>query len=264
MRGLPVGLAGLAATSPFWCRLIQQSARAQGPTTPRFFVWWYTADGNVPEWFWPSRTGALSIRSDRTNDLSGQAFNTAVPNGDRPTFLLQPLAAYANNMVLVRGVSNPGGTDHPEAVQAVFTGEAVRGNSVGPTPSLDTIVSEILEQSINAERLLRLGVYGNRVSHAGAWTPARARNGAYVAPSWSPVSDARRVLDVVGGPVSPPPGGGMSPANPNAERTASRLAIFGSVRRRLESLRCAAGSGAATRAEAYLEEIARLERVEPR
>src|SRR5688572_11083122 len=93
VRGLPLQLAGLALTSPFWARLINR-AMAQDAGAQRLLVW-YTADGTIPEFFWPSSPGALQIRNDRTSDFSGQDYNESIPQGDRPTFLLQPISAYA-------------------------------------------------------------------------------------------------------------------------------------------------------------------------
>src|SRR5687767_2437123 len=115
LKGLPVGLAGLVLTSPLWSRLIRL-ASAQEVPRQRLLVW-YVADGTVPEWFWPSAAGALTIRGDRTADLSGNDFNESVPSADRPTFLLQPIASYAERILLVKGLTSPGEADHAPAVR---------------------------------------------------------------------------------------------------------------------------------------------------
>ncbi|MFO7178887.1 MAG: DUF1552 domain-containing protein [Pseudomonadota bacterium] len=259
IRGLPASLAGLALVSPFWSRLIGR-AMAQEAGRQRLIVW-YTADGTVPEWFWPSSPGPLTIRSDRTNDLSGRDFNRELPSGDRPTFILQPLANYASQMLLVKGISNPGENDHAPCVQSCLTGEAVRSGNTGSSPSLDILMSEVHAKSNHAEPVLRTGVYGNRVSYKGTRDLSRPRGRNFVEPSWQPVSDARRVLDAVGGSVGSGEQGGSEPPDTTL-KTASRLAVLGSVRERVEALRCAAGTPAATRLEAYVEEVARLERLE--
>jgi hypothetical protein len=253
VRGLPLGLAGLAATSALWSRLIRRAV-AQDATAQRLIVW-YTADGTVPEWFWPGTAGALSIRSDRTTDLSGQDFNQSIASADRPTFILQPIASYADRMLMVKGVSNPGEADHAPAVQSCLTGEAVEGGDTGSSPSLDVLMAEVHANDTHAEAVFRTGVYGNRVSYDGTRDVSRPRGRDFVEPSWQPIADARRVLDAVGG-------GGMEPGPDATVRTASRLAVLGSVRDRVEALRCAAGTPAAVRLEAYLEEVARLERLE--
>lgn len=253
VRGLPAGLAGLALVSPFWARLIRRAV-AQDATTQRLLVW-YTADGTVPEWFWPAETGTLSIRSDRTTDLSGTDFNESLPDADLPTFLLQPIAPYADRTLLVRGLTNPGQGDHAPAVRSSLTGEALEGEeNTGSSPSLDGLVAEVQTGSQHIESVLRTGVYGNRVSYNGTRDVSRPVGGDFVEPSWQPVSDARRVLDAVGGLTEPNQNEGL--------RATSRLAILGSVRGRVDALRCAAGTPAAQRLEAYVEEVARLERLE--
>jgi len=252
LAGLPASLTGLALTSPFWDRLLRR-AYAQSTPQQRLLVW-YTADGTVPEWFWGSTPGTLAIRSDRTDDLSGKSFNQDVPSGDRPTFILQPIASYADRTLLVKGLDNPGEHDHAPAVRSCFTGEAASGDDSGSAPSLDVLMAEVHATDAHAEPIFRTGVYGNRVSYDGTRDVSRPRGRDYVEPSWQPIADARRVLDVVSGVV---PGGGDG-----ASRAKSRLAALGSVRERVAALRCAAGTPAAERLEAYVEEVSRLEKLE--
>lgn len=253
VMGLPTCLAGLALTSPLWSRLLKQ-AMAQETSQRRLLVW-YTADGTVPEWFWAPGAGPLTIRDDRTTDLSGRSFNQDVPSGDRPTFLLQPISRYADRTLLLRGISNPGQGDHAPAVRSMLTGEALSGEqNLGSSPSLDGAVSEALFGGSHVEKVLRTGVYGNRVSYNGTRDVSRPVGGRFVEPSWQPVNDARRVLDAVGG-LSLPEGAAES-------RAPSRLALLGAVRQRVEALRCAQGTPAAERLDAYVEEVARLARLE--
>jgi hypothetical protein len=241
--------------SPLWSRLISRAV-AQEASRQRFIVW-YTADGTVPEWFWASSAGALTIRADRTDDLSGKNFNTAVANADRPAFILQPIASYSDRILLVKGISNSGEGDHTPAVRSCLTGEAVRGEGAsGSTPSLDNLVAEVLEKGGHAEPVLRTGVYGARVSYGGTRDLSRPRGRSFVEPSWQPMADARRVLDAIGGAPTTPT------TTDASARKVTRLATLGAVRARVEALRCAAGTQAATRLEAYVEEVARLERLE--
>lgn len=267
--GIPAGLLAAAAGSPLWSRLISRAAVPPGEA-PQCFITIYTADGTIPDWFWPASTGALQIPDDRLTDLSGTSFNTTVPAGDRPTFLQQPIAPYAANTLMVRGLDG-GEADHAPAVQTVLTGNPNGGDS------LDTFVSYANEQAWNFARILRLGVYGNQVSYNGAWSPCRD-GGNWVTPSWQPVSDAQQVLNAIGGELpivgggssgggvvvepDPQPDPGPGPPDATTARRMSRVAAFGAVRERLTKLRCAAGSQAAARAEAYLEEISKLEAVE--
>jgi len=247
---LPAGLAALAAASPMWSRLLRRATAASAATPQRLLVW-YTADGTVPEWFWPENAGALSIRTDRTEDLTGTDFNESLPEEDRPAFLLQPIAGYADRTLLVRGLSIPGISDHDNAVRGTLTGTAEEEDG---HPSLDDLVGRAQRTDAHVEAVLRTGAYGDRVSYTATRELCRPEDSGYVEPSWQPVNDARRVLDAVGGLAIP----GVS----QEIRVASRLAALGSVRQRVEDLRCAAGTPAAQRLQAYVEEVARLEALE--
>lgn len=255
IRGLPAGLAALTLIAPFWSRLIKR-AMAQEATQRRLIVW-YVPDGTVPEWMWPAQPGPLVIRSDRTNDLSGTDFNTALPEADRPTFILQPIARYADRILTVHGVSNPGDADHALSTQSALTGEAVKRGQRGTSPSLDVLMAEANLTGAHAEPVLRTGAYGEALSYEGTRDLSRPRNNndRWVEPSWRPLNDARRVLDAVSSNTAQP-----DPSS--TARTASRLATLGSVRDKIEALRCAAGTPAAHRLEAYVEEVSRLERLE--
>jgi hypothetical protein len=256
VRGLPAGLAGLGIVTPLWDRLIRRAV-AQTVSQQRLLVW-YVPDGLVSEWFWPAQAGALTIRSDRTNDLSGTTFNTAVPSADVPTFLLQPIAGYAARTLMVKGVNNPGAADHAFSTQSCLTGDAVKSGAAGTSVSLDVLMSEANLTQSHALPVLRTGVYGSRTSYTGTRDLCRPRNNGnkWIEPSWQPTTDARALLDAVAGA-----GTGSTP-NAAALRTASRLAVLGSVKSRVEALRCAAGTPAAQRLEAYIAEVARLESLE--
>jgi hypothetical protein len=116
------------------------------------------------------------------------------------------------------------------------------------------VVSDVLFNDRHVEPVFRTGVYGNRVSYNGTRDLSRPAGGGFIEPSWQPVGDARRVLDAVGGIEGS--------AEDNAVRVQSRLAVLGSVRERVDALRCVAGTRAAQRLEAYVEETARLEALE--
>ena len=259
--GLPAGLAALTLISPFWSRLIKRAV-AQEATQRRLIVW-YVPDGTVPEWVWQAQPGPLAIRSDRTNDLSGTDFNTALPEADRPTFILQPIAQYADRILMVHGISNPGVADHALSTQSVLTGEAVSSGQRGTSPSLDVLMAEANLTGAHAEPVLRTGAYGEALSFQGTRDLSRPRDNdnRWVEPSWQPLNDARRVLDAVSSNTAQP-NGTAQPDPRSTARTASRLAALGSVRDKIDALRCAAGTPAAQRLEAYVEEVSRLERLE--
>jgi hypothetical protein len=256
VRGLPASLAGLGLMTPFWDRLLSR-AMAQTASQQRLLVW-YVPDGTVSEWFWPAQAGALTIRSDRTNDLAGTSFNTAVPSADVPTFLLQPIASYAARTLMVKGINNPGAADHTYSTQSCLTGDAVKNGAAGTSVSLDVLMSEANTTKNHALPVFRTGVYGSRTSYAGTRDLCRPRNNGnkWVEPSWQPTTDARTLLDTVTGT------GTTTTPNAAALRSASRLAVLGSVKARVAELRCAAGTPAAQRLEAYIAEVARLESLE--
>jgi hypothetical protein len=257
VKGLPASLAGLSILTPFWDRLLRRAV-AQTAAQQRLLVW-YVPDGLVSEWFWPAQAGALTIRSDRTNDLAGTTFNTAVPSADVPTFLLQPIAGYAARTLMVKGLNNPGAADHTYSTQSCLTGDAVKNGAAGTSVSLDVLMSEANLTKNHVLPVLRTGVYGSRTSYAGTRDLCRPRNNGnkWIEPSWQPTTDARALLDAVGGA-----GTGTGAPTAAALRSASRLAVLGSVKSRVEALRCSAGTPAAQRLEAYISEVARLESLE--
>jgi len=256
VRGLPASLAGLSIMTPFWDRLIRRAV-AQTVSQQRLLVW-YVPDGLVPEWFWPAQAGALTIRSDRTNDLTGTTFNTAISAADAATFLLQPIASYSAQTLMVKGINNPGAADHTYSTQSCLTGDAVKSGAAGTSVSLDVLMSEANLTPHHALPVFRTGVYGSRTSYTGTRDLCRPRNNGnkWIEPSWQPTTDARALLDAVAGT-----GTGSTP-DAAALRSASRLAVLGSVKSRVEALRCAAGTPAANRLEAYIAEVARLETLE--
>ena len=257
VRGLPAGLAGLSIMTPFWDRLIRRAV-AQTVSQQRLLVW-YVPDGLVPEWFWPAQAGALTIRSDRTNDLSGTTFNTAISAADAATFMLQPISGYSARTLMVKGINNPGAADHTYSTQSCLTGDAVKSGAAGTSVSLDVLMSEANLTQNHALPVFRTGVYGSRTSYTGTRDLCRPRNNGnkWIEPSWQPTTDARALLDAVAGT-----GGTGSTPDAAALRSASRLAVLGSVKSRVEALRCAAGTPAAHRLEAYIAEVARLETLE--
>jgi len=170
VRGLPAGLAGLSIMTPFWDRLIRRAV-AQTVSQQRLLVW-YVPDGLVPEWFWPAQAGALNIRSDRTNDLSGTTFNTAISAADAATFMLQPISAYSARTLMVKGINNPGAADHTYSTQSCLTGDAVKQGAAGTSVSLDVLMSEANLTQNHALPVFRTGVYGSRTSYTGATEPS--------------------------------------------------------------------------------------------
>lgn len=268
IKGLPLGLAGLAATSTFWDRLISRAV-AQEAARNRFLIW-FVPDGLVPEWFWHDTAGPLTIRNDRAQDaeLSGTNFSTTIPKADWPTFVLQPLAAYASQILMAKGISNAGTGDHVTSIQSVLTGEEIstKGNAGGP--SIDKIVGDTLfKTGQHIVPVFRTGVYVKQTKLTGAGAPFHEKDGAaFLEPSSSITTDASVMLDAVGGRAT---GSNTAPTTPTmtgpsaAElKSKTRIAALGAVRSRVEAMRCAAGTPAAQRLEAYIADVARLEALE--
>ncbi|HEX2874920.1 MAG TPA: DUF1552 domain-containing protein [Polyangiaceae bacterium] len=266
IKGLPLGLAGLAAGSAFWERLISRAV-AQEAAQKRFLIW-FVPDGLVPEWFWHDAAGPLDIRSDRAQDaeLSGTSFSTQIPKADWPTFVLQPLASYSKNILLAKGIRNAGTADHVTSIQSCLTGEEIgtKGNAGGP--SIDVIVGQANKTSKHIVPVFRTGVYVKQTKLTGAGAPFHEKDGAaFLEPSSSITTDASVMLDAVGGRAtgtSTPSTPGMTGPSAAELKAKTRIAALGAVKARVEALRCAAGSPAAERLEAYIADVARLEALE--
>lgn len=267
IKGLPVGLAALAASSPLWDRLIGR-AMAQVVTQKRFMIFWIP-DGLVPEWFWHATPGPLTIRADRAqdNELGGTTFNTAIPAQDRPTFVLQPLASYSQQMLLIRGVNNAGAGDHGYSVDSTLTGEEITAKGQGSGPSIDAIVAAANKTSKHIVPAFRTGAFVKQTHLSTSGHPYRdTERGPMLAISSSPTTDARVLLDSVSGRAAPPGAGTDNPPQPTgpdpaAIKSKGRLLALGAVSKEIESMRCAAGTAAANRLTQYIDDIHRVEKL---
>jgi len=265
IKGLPLSLAGLAASSPFWDRLIS-SAAAQTVTQKRFLVF-FVPDGLVPEWFWHDQTGTLNIRSDRAQDaeLSGTSFSTTIPRADWPTFVLQPLAAYSKQILLAKGINNNSAADHVPALQAALTGNEPSGKDESTGPSIDAVMAAANKTSRHIVPVFRTGVYVKQTKLSKCGAPFLDRSGtAYIEPSSSVTTDARVMLDAVSGRATATPGTAPRPATDNSAQLKSktRVAELGAVKARIDALKCTAGTAAAQRLEGYIADLARIEKLE--
>ena len=265
IKGLPVGLAGLAATSVFWDRLIGR-AMAQTVTQRRLLIFW-VPDGLVPDWFWHNQAGPLTIRSDRAQDseLGGTTFNTAIPTADRPTFVLQPLAGYANRILLPKGINNAGSNDHGLSVESTLTGEEVTAKGFAGGPSIDSIMAAANKTSRHIVSAFRTGVYVKQTKLSTAAAPYRNTAGAGMLEiSSSITTDARVMLDSVSGRASTATGTPITTtmATAAALKAKTRVAALGAVNARVQAMSCVAGKPAGQRLEAYVADVARLESLE--
>ncbi|HVT09204.1 MAG TPA: DUF1552 domain-containing protein [Polyangia bacterium] len=266
LKGLPVSLAAVAGTSMLWDRLISR-AMAQTVTQKRFVIFW-VPDGLVPEWFWHAQPGPLTIRSDRAqdSDLSGTTFNNDIPAADRPTFVLQPLAPYASQILLAKGINNAGSNDHGLSVESTLTGEEVTAKNFAGGPSIDAIMAAANKTSRHVVSAFRTGVYVKQTKLSTAGHPYRdTQGGPMIEISSSPTTDARVMLDSVSGRAT---GGGTgtttttSTATADALKAKTRIAALGAVKSRVDAMSCVAGKPAGDRLEAYIADVDRLETLE--
>lgn len=265
IKGLPLGLAGLAASYPLWDRLIS-SASAQTVTQKRFLIFWIP-DGLVPEWFWHDQTGPLTIRSDRAQDaaLSGTSFNTAIPTADRPSFVLQPLASYSSQILLVKGLNNAGTADHGMSVDSTLTGEEVTTKNYAGGPSIDSIMAAANKTTRHIVPAFRTGVYVKQTHLSTSGHPYRDKAGGPMLEITSSITtDARVLLDSVSGRAATGGGGTMTRTSPNAAalKGKSRIAALGAVADSIKALQCNAGSAAGLRLDQYIADLHRVEQLQ--
>ncbi len=263
IKGLPIGLAGLAAASTFWDRLIGR-AMAQTVTQKRLLIFW-VPDGLVPEWFWHDTAGPLTIRADRAQDseLGGTTFNTAIPVADRATFVLQPLASYSNRILLAKGINNAGSNDHGLSVESTLTGEEVTAKGFAGGPSIDSIMAAANKTSRHIVPVFRTGVFVKQTKLSTAAAPYRNTAGAGMLEiSSSITTDARVLLDSVSGRSTTGTGTSTTTATAAALKAKTRIAALGAVNARVQAMSCVAGKPAGQRLEAYIADVARLERLE--
>lgn len=270
IKGLPVGLAGLAATSPFWDRLISRAV-AQTAAQKRLLIW-HVPDGLVPEWFWHDTAGPLTIRTDRAQDaeLNTTSFSTAIPKADWPTFVLQPLAPYANRILMAKGINNASSADHVPSGEGLLTGEVIPTKGTAGGPSIDVIVANATKTSRHPVPVFRTGVYVKETHSTGCaniWHDKQ--DGAYLMVSSSPTTDARVMLDAVSGrattasttPATTTPATTTGPTAAEL-KSKTRIAALGMVDERVAALKCTAGTQAAKRLQSYIEDVDRLEKLE--
>ncbi len=125
------GAGGIAVGLPFLEGLQSLSAWAQD-ANPIFSFFIMAQNGVIQDKFWPSATGPIT-----TSTLAGKA--------------LEPIADFASNLLVLRGVSAPGGNPgdcgHAQGCVQAITGAkpASGGNSsTAGGPSADVVISNAL------------------------------------------------------------------------------------------------------------------------
>ncbi len=169
--GVTLGLPLLDAFVPRWARAAPASVR-----TP-FVAIMVNANGVVqagtaiggstdPEWFWPSAAGPLTVAG-----LTADSGQPDPQDGGQPASggrEVGELAAYAPNLLVVRGVSHGFqalGCQHAGGDAQVLTGNRITGS--GPQtlslgPSIDTVIAQKTNVGGNVDPL---------ALHAGRYSP---------------------------------------------------------------------------------------------
>lgn len=160
------GTGAVAIGLPFLEGLPIRSAWAQD-NVPVFSFFIVTANGVVQDRFWPTMAGALSEATMRGRSI-------------------EALSAYAQNLLIIRGLKAPGGSPgdcgHAQGYVQSITGIAPGSGGNSSTsggPSIDMVISNALNP-VGTDPLTlysgtQRGAYiAERISFAGAKTPARS------------------------------------------------------------------------------------------
>ncbi len=159
------GAGGIALGLPFLEGLPARSAWAQNEN-PVFSFFIMAQNGVIQDKFWPTAAGALS---------AGTMTGTA----------LAPISEFASNLLVLRGVSAPGGNPgdcgHAQGCVQAITGAAPASGGNSSTaggPSADVVISKALNPSSVDPLTLYAGTQtgafiAERMSFASAGTPAR-------------------------------------------------------------------------------------------
>jgi Protein of unknown function (DUF1552) len=159
--------------------------------------------GEVEAW-WPSKTGALT---------------TAALAADMPTRATGELSAYADKLLLVRGVGHSQaatGCNHASGCAQILTGTAsITGKSnqaVSSSVSVDTVIAKAINPAGVEPLFLHVGMY--QAGGSGFNVPSFV---SYIAGGQqrpgidSPLKAYQRMIGVVGTPVATPPGTAADP-----------------------------------------------------
>ena len=227
-----------------------------GATAPTRVIFWYVPEGAAQQAFWPGHgPGALTINPSASvggglTPLSqGQSID-GYRSAQMGTYCIQPLEPHVADLTLVSGLQNFGvaGNDEPHAT-------VVAGALTGGRPnegSLDQVLGFHLQGNAPFHAIFS-SLYGEHVNigvNPSYACPFRTITGASASPTWNPVTTFNQVF---------PSGLDGNISNGPDHRLVSRLAVLGSVRSRLEAVRCKGGAAAQERVETYFSSIEQVE-----
>lgn len=248
-------LKGTAASAAALCAFAERRALAH-IEPPKRVVFWYVPEGAAQQAFWPAHgPGALDINLNAAvgGNLSPQSRGDSIDSyrsNEMGGYCLQPLAPHVDDLTLISGLRIGGvdGDDEPHRTQvaaALTGGRPDQG-------SLDQHLGHHLQGTAPFHAIFS-SLYGEHV-HVGVSPsyacPLRHEGGGSASPTWNPVTTFNQVF---------PTGLDDSiDAGPD-HRLVSRFEALGSVRRRLETVRCRGGAAARQRMDAYLSSVEQVE-----
>ncbi len=158
------GAGGIAIGLPFLESLPERSAWAQD-AEPIFSFFLMMQNGVIQSQFWPTQTGPLSA-------------------GTMTGTTMEPLIDYADNLLIMRGLSapggNPGACGHAQGCVQAITGIApgsTGNSSTSGGPSADWIISQQLNPAnvdgLNLYSGVQNAFIGERLSFTAGNSPAR-------------------------------------------------------------------------------------------
>lgn len=236
------------------CLAAERQASAGGTAAKKVIFWW-VPEGAAQQAFWPAHgpgpltiNPAASVGGNNTPRSEGQRIDN-YRSAEMGTYCLQPLSAFVDDLTIISGISNEGAPGFSDDHMQV-----VSGGLTGNTPddgSLDQILGFELQGNAPFHAIFS-SLYGEHVGagNAGYLSPFRTTSGGTASLTWNPVTTFNQVF----------PSGldGDLSAGPD-KRLISRFEGLGKVRRRLERVRCEAGSAAQHRMAAYLASIEQVE-----
>ncbi len=165
------------------------------------------------------------------------------------TYCIQPLAPHVDDITLLSGFRNDGAGGSSDPHYQVID-SALTGNRPGEG-SFDQVIGPMLQGDAPFHAIFS-SLYGEHVHYnvgSGYASPFRTTSGGHANTTWNPVTTFNQVFPT-----------GLDPSEQGPDhRLLSRVRVLGSVRDRLESVRCRGGAAAQHRMEAYLQSVEQVE-----
>ncbi len=235
--------------------MTERSALANGEAPKRVIFWW-VPEGATHQALWPAHgpgpltiNPAASVGGGQTPQSRGDSINNYRSEA-MGTYCLQPLADHVDDITLLSGFQNGGAGGSSDPHYQVID-SALTGGSPGEG-SIDQVIGPMLQGTAPFHAIFS-SLYGEHVHYnvgTGYACPYRTTSGGHANATWNPVTTFNQLF----------PGGldGDLDAGPD-HRLLSRFRVLGSVRNRIDAVRCRGGAAAQRRMEAYLQSIEQVE-----